>query len=43
MMNWKECERKRLWPNLSYCPGIFLEGLGKTTKNLTITGLQAEI
>jgi hypothetical protein len=34
MINWKGCERKRSWPNLRHCPGICLDGLRKTTKNL---------
>jgi hypothetical protein len=34
MMNWKGFERKRSWPNLRLYPGIFLEGLRKTMKNL---------
>jgi hypothetical protein len=34
-MNWKGCGRKRSWPNFRYYPGIFLEGLKKTTKNLS--------
>jgi hypothetical protein len=34
-MNWKGCGRKRSWPNLRYYPGICLEGLRKTTKNLS--------
>jgi hypothetical protein len=25
-MNWKGYGSKRLWPNLRYCPGIWLEG-----------------
>jgi hypothetical protein len=32
VMNWKGCERKQLWPNLRYHPGICLEGLGKPQK-----------
>jgi hypothetical protein len=34
-MNGKGCGRKRSWPNIRYYPGIFLEGLRKTTKNLS--------
>jgi hypothetical protein len=34
-MNWKGCGRKWLWPNLRYYPGICLEELRKTTKNLS--------
>jgi hypothetical protein len=34
-MNRKGCGRKRPWPNLRYYNGIFLEGLRKTTKNLS--------
>jgi hypothetical protein len=33
IMNWKECGRKWSWPNLRYCPSIFLEKLRKTTKS----------
>jgi hypothetical protein len=32
MVNWKGCERKRSWPNLSSYPGLYLEILRKTTK-----------
>jgi hypothetical protein len=35
MMNWKGCGRNRSCPNVRYYPGICLEGLMKTTKNLT--------
>jgi hypothetical protein len=36
MMNWKAFGRKRLWPNRGkYYPGTYLEGLIKTTKNLS--------
>jgi hypothetical protein len=42
-MNWKRCGRKWSWPNLRYYPDICLEGLRKTTRNLRIAGLQAEI
>jgi hypothetical protein len=35
MINWKECERKRLLPNLRHYPCIWLEGLRKTTKILS--------
>jgi hypothetical protein len=34
-MNWKGCGKKRSWPNLRYYPSICLEGLRKTTKNLS--------
>jgi hypothetical protein len=34
MMNMIQYGRKQLSPNLRYYPGIFLEGLRKTTKNL---------
>jgi hypothetical protein len=34
-MNWKGCGRKLLYPNLRYYPGIYLEGLRKTTKTLS--------
>jgi hypothetical protein len=30
-MNWKGRGRKRSWPNVSYYPGICLEGLRRTT------------
>jgi hypothetical protein len=33
-MNWKLYGRKQSWSNLRYYPGIFLEGLWKTTKYL---------
>jgi hypothetical protein len=33
-MNWKGYGREWSWPNLRYYPGIFLEGLRKTTRNL---------
>jgi hypothetical protein len=35
MMNVKRCESKRLWSNLRYYPGISLERLRKTTKDLS--------
>jgi hypothetical protein len=35
MINLKGCERKETWPNLGYYHGICLEGLRKTTKNLS--------
>jgi hypothetical protein len=34
-MNFKGFRRKRLWTNLRYYPGSCLEGLRKTTKNLS--------
>jgi hypothetical protein len=34
-MNWKGCGKKRSWPNLRLYPRICLEGLRKTTKNLS--------
>jgi hypothetical protein len=34
-VNWKECGRRLSWPNLRYCPCIYLEGLRKTTQNLS--------
>jgi hypothetical protein len=34
-MVWKECGRKRLWPNLRYYARICLEGLRKTMKELS--------
>jgi len=33
MMNWPEYGAKWPWHNLRYYPGIFLEGLRKSTKN----------
>jgi hypothetical protein len=35
MMNRKGYGRKRSWRNLRYNPGIYLEGLMNTTKNLS--------
>jgi hypothetical protein len=43
MINWKRFRRKRSWPILRYYLVIFVEGLRKTTKNLRIAGLSAEI
>jgi hypothetical protein len=43
MMNWNGCEEKRSWPNLKHYPVIFLEGLRKTTKTLSIADLRAEV
>jgi hypothetical protein len=34
-MTWKGFGRKQSWPNLRYYPGIYLEGLRKTMKNLS--------
>jgi hypothetical protein len=34
-MNWNGFGRKRSWPNLRNCFGIFLEELKKTTKHLS--------
>jgi hypothetical protein len=34
-MNWEGCGRKRSWTNSRYYPGICLEGLRKTMKNLS--------
>jgi hypothetical protein len=43
-MNWKGYGRKWSWPNLRYYPGIFLEGLWKTTKiSGRIAGLWREV
>jgi hypothetical protein len=42
-MKGKECSRKQLWPNLSKCPGIFLEGFRKTTNNLRIMNVPVAI
>jgi hypothetical protein len=35
MLNWKGFGRKWSWPNLRSNPGICIEGLRKTTKNLS--------
>jgi hypothetical protein len=35
MKDWKGCGRNRSWPNLLYYSGILVEGLGKTTKNIS--------
>jgi hypothetical protein len=35
MINYTECARKLLWPNVRYYPGTGLEGLRKITKNLS--------
>jgi hypothetical protein len=35
MMSWKVCIRKRSWTSLNYHSGICLEGLSKTTENLS--------
>jgi hypothetical protein len=32
VVNMNGCGRKWLWPNLKYCPGIFLKGLRKIMK-----------
>jgi hypothetical protein len=43
MMNLKGCERKRLWLNLRYYPGIYVEWLRKTTKHpIRVAGLRAK-
>jgi hypothetical protein len=42
-MNWKGYGRKWSWNNVRYYPGIFLEGLRKTVKNVRLAGLRAEI
>jgi hypothetical protein len=34
-MNWKRCGGKQSWPNLSYYPGIYLEGLRRGMENLS--------
>jgi len=34
MIGCKECARKQLWPNLMHYPGICIEELWKTMKNL---------
>jgi hypothetical protein len=38
-MNWRGCGRKRSCPNLRYYPSIYVEGLRKTTKNLSQNNL----
>jgi hypothetical protein len=44
LMNWKGHGRKRSWYKYRYYPGIFLEGLNKTTEiSVRISGLRAEI
>jgi hypothetical protein len=44
MMNWKERGRKQMWPNLRFYPGISVDGLRKTTENLSqYSCLQDEI
>jgi hypothetical protein len=35
MMNWKGCGRKGLWPNGRYYPSTCMNGLRKTTKNIS--------
>jgi hypothetical protein len=35
LMNWKECERKRLWPNMRHYLNIFMEGLKTVTKKVS--------
>jgi hypothetical protein len=42
-MNWKECGRKRSWPNLRYYSNICLEGLRKTIKPVITSCVLAEI
>jgi hypothetical protein len=36
-------QKKRLFANLRYCLGFYLEGLSKTTKNLRISDFRADI
>jgi hypothetical protein len=38
MMNRKGCGRKQSWPNISYYPGICLEGLMKSTEQFSQDG-----
>jgi hypothetical protein len=33
-MKWNECERKRSWPDLMFCPSICLEELNRSTQIL---------
>jgi hypothetical protein len=33
-MDWKRCGKSRSWPNLRYCPEIYLEGLGESRRDL---------
>jgi len=34
-MNWKGCERKRLWSDLRHSTGIFVKGLRDHIENLS--------
>jgi hypothetical protein len=43
IMTWKVFGRMRSWPDTRYYPGICLEGLRKTTNELRIVGVRAEI
>jgi hypothetical protein len=43
MINWKGCEEKESWPNLSYFSAILKEELRKSTINPRITGDPAEM
>jgi hypothetical protein len=36
MMNWRGFERKWSWPNFKELSDICLEGMRKTTKNLSL-------
>jgi hypothetical protein len=35
MTNWNGCRRRRSWPNLKHYLSLYLEGVRKTTKNLS--------
>jgi hypothetical protein len=35
VMDWKGCGKKRSWSDFRYYPGIYLDGLRKTTKDLS--------
>jgi hypothetical protein len=43
MINWKDMEGSGHDLTLRYYPGISLEGLRKTTRNLSVAGLWADI
>jgi hypothetical protein len=43
MMNWKGFQWKRLWPILMYYTTICLEGLRKTTKNISQDSRTSEV
>jgi hypothetical protein len=44
IISWKGYRRNQLCPNLRYYPGIFLEGVRKTTKtSVRIASLQTDL